>query len=727
MNEQMTKKQIRSWPLSPVSRAVATAFLLAAGGAQAQQPTDLPAITVNESSAAPQADVSGFGDVPLRELPLSATVIDSMQLRTSGARRLADLTQFDSSVTDAYNSAGYWDYLTVRGFVLDNRFNYRREGLPISAETSIPLDNKERIEILRGTSGIQAGTSAPGGLVNYVVKRPTEQDLRTLRIETTSRGSVLGALDLGGRFGANREFGYRLNIASENLKPLVHDLDGNRNMFSLAGDWRITRDSVLEFEIERSHKTQPSQNGFSLLGSTLPAPVDPRINLNNQPWSQPSEFNALTGSVRFSQALDADWRWSAQIGQQRLKTDDRLAYAFGFDCHPESNFSYCDRYGPDGTFDFYDFRSENERRTQTAGSLGLKGNVMTGSVRHELGFGLLASRVRNRFQDQAYNYVGTGNVWATAIVPPDPTLTDANTNRDERSTELSVQDAIRWNSRFTTWLGVRHTRLDRDSIRTDGTRPTGYKDGITTPWMAASFAIQPGLLAYASWGKGVESQVVPNKSSQYTNAGEALPALTSRQWELGLKGGSDVFAWQLAWFDIKRPMTNLDACNRLGTTPCDGRYDGSAVHRGLEAGAQWNTGPWRLAGSLTLIDAKRRGSTAEPATNGQSPTNVPKQVLRAQAGYRVASVPGLELLGQLSHEGRRNVLPDGSIALPSWTRVDAVLRYDTRLRGVNTSWSIAIDNLFDRRYWKESPYQFGHVYLFPGAPRTLRLGLSVSL
>ncbi|RRH90596.1 TonB-dependent siderophore receptor [Variovorax beijingensis] len=727
MNEQMTKKQIRSWPLSPVSRAVATAFLLAAGGAQAQQPTDLPAITVNESSAAPQADVSGFGDVPLRELPLSATVIDSMQLRASGARRLADLTQFDSSVTDAYNSAGYWDYLTVRGFVLDNRFNYRREGLPISAETSIPLDNKERIEILRGTSGIQAGTSAPGGLVNYVVKRPTEQDLRTLRIETTSRGSVLGALDLGGRFGANREFGYRLNIASENLKPLVHDLDGNRNMFSLAGDWRITRDSVLEFEIERSHKTQPSQNGFSLLGSTLPAPVDPRINLNNQPWSQPSEFNALTGSVRFSQALDADWRWSAQIGQQRLKTDDRLAYAFGFDCHPESNFSYCDRYGPDGTFDFYDFRSENERRTQTAGSLGLKGNVMTGSVRHELGFGLLASRVRNRFQDQAYNYVGTGNVWATAIVPPDPTLTDANTNRDERSTELSVQDAIRWNSRFTTWLGVRHTRLDRDSIRTDGTRPTGYKDGITTPWMAASFAIQPGLLAYASWGKGVESQVVPNKSSQYTNAGEALPALTSRQWELGLKGGSDVFAWQLAWFDIKRPMTNLDACNRLGTTPCDGRYDGSAVHRGLEAGAQWNTGPWRLAGSLTLIDAKRRGSTAEPATNGQSPTNVPKQVLRAQAGYRVASVPGLELLGQLSHEGRRNVLPDGSIALPSWTRVDAVLRYDTRLRGVNTSWSIAIDNLFDRRYWKESPYQFGHVYLFPGAPRTLRLGLSVSL
>ena len=68
----------------------------------------------------------------------------------------------------------------MRGFVLDNRFNFRRDGLPINAETSIPLDNKERIEILKGTSGIQAGTSAPGGLVNYVVKRPLDAPLRSV-------------------------------------------------------------------------------------------------------------------------------------------------------------------------------------------------------------------------------------------------------------------------------------------------------------------------------------------------------------------------------------------------------------------------------------------------------------------------------------------------------------------------------------------------------------------
>jgi iron complex outermembrane receptor protein len=706
--------------LNCITATLATT-MLACNPLWAQDAT-LKAVTVNESSAAPQADVTGFGDMPLKEVPIAATVISREQLQQSGARRLADLTQFDPSVTDAYNSPGYWDYLSIRGFTLDNRFNYRREGLPISAETSIPLDNKERIEILKGTSGIQAGTSAPGGLVNYVVKRPTQQDLREVRLEATSRASVLAAADLGGRFGTDRAFGYRLNVAAEQLRPVTRALDGERQLLALATDWRINRNSVLEAEIEWSHKTQPSQSGYSLQGNALPATVDPRVNLNNQPWSQPSVFDAMTGTIRFEQAINAQWRWSAQLGSQTLKTDDRLAYAFG--CGAEGNF---DRYCSDGTFDFYDFRSEGERRRQQAAGANLKGKLTTGAVTHDLAFGLLTSKVRSRFNRQAFNYVGTGDVLGTAVVPADPRLTDESTQRDERSVELSLQDAIRWNERFTTWLGLRHTRLDRDSVRTDGTRPTSYKDGLTTPWLAISYRLAGDTTLYASYGEGVESQVVPNRTAQYSNAGVALPALKSTQAEVGVKGGQGGFGWQLAAFQIKRPMSNLDACSRLGITPCLGQYDGEAVHRGLEASAQWAAGPWRVGGGVTLMEAQRKGSTAEPATNGKRPTNVPDNVLRATAAWKVAAVQGLELQGQLSREGKRAVLPDGSITLPAWTRLDAALRYDTKLGGTATRWTLGIENLAGKRYWKESPYQFGHVYLYPGAARTLRLSFTANL
>ncbi len=721
---QLTPNQTQTrrprWPLNRITAALATT-VLATTTLWAQDAT-LKAVTVNADTAAPQADVTGFGDVPLKEVPISATVISREQLQQSGARRLADLTQFDPSVTDAYNSPGYWDYLSIRGFTLDNRFNYRREGLPISAETSIPLDNKERIEILKGTSGIQAGTSAPGGLVNYIIKRPTQQDLREVRLEATSRASVLAAADLGGRFGTDRAFGYRLNVAAEQLRPVTRALDGKRQLLALATDWRINRDSVLEAEIEWSQKTQPSQSGYSLLGNALPATVDPRVNLNNQPWSQPSVFDAFTGTIRFEQAINSQWRWSAQLGSQTLKTDDRLAYAFG--CGAEGNF---DRYCLDGTFDFYDFRSEGERRRQQAASANLKGKLTTGTVAHDLTFGLLTSKVRNRFNRQAFNYVGTGNVLGSAVVPADSRLTDESTQRDERSVELSLQDAIRWNERFTTWLGLRHTRLDRDSVRTDGSRPTSYSDGLTTPWLAASFKLAADTTVYASYGEGVESQVVPNRTAQYSNAGVALPALKSKQVEVGVKGGQGGFGWQLAAFQIKRPMSNLDACSRLGITPCLGQYDGEAVHRGLEASAQWATGPWRVGGGLTLMDAQRKGSTAEPATNGKRPTNVPDNVLRAMAAWKIPEIKGLELQGQLSREGKRAVLPDGSITLPAWTRLDATLHYDTTLGGTATRWTLGIENLTDKRYWKESPYQFGHVYLYPGAARTLRLSFTASL
>ncbi len=715
--------------LSPLSRphrphvhlphAIASLLLIAAS-AQAQEPS-LRAVTVTDRSTGAAADVTGFADVPLKELPVSATVIDRRQLEASGARRLADLTQFDASVTDAYNAPGYWDFLSIRGFTLDNRFNYRREGLPISAETTIPLDNKERIEILKGTSGIQAGTSAPGGLVNYVVKRPTEHDLRTVRLETTSRASVLAAADLGGRFGTDRAFGYRLNVAHERLRPLTHNLDGERSLVALATDWRVGRDSVLAAEFEWSRKSQPSQAGFSLLGSVLPAPVDPRLNLNNQPWSLPSVFDALTGTVRFDQAIDSQWRWSAQLGTQQLKSDDRMAFPFG--CGAEGNF---DRYCSDGTFDFYDFRSDNEKRRQDAASANLKGKFATGAVAHDLSLGLLASRVRNRFQPYAYNFVGTGNVDGTAVVPADPTLAFQSTNRDERSVELSVHDAVRWNERLTSWLGMRHTRLKRESVMTDGSAPAAYDQSLTTPWVAASYQLGSGLTGYASWGQGVESQIVPNNSAIYANPGTALPALKSRQWEIGLKGGQQAFAWQLAWFHINRPLSNIDFCNRTFSS-CTGQFDGEAVHRGLEASAQWAQGPWRLGGGLTLLDAKRQGSTLEPASNGKRPPNVPNIAARAQAAWRFASVPGLELEGRVSHEGRRAVLLDESIKLPAWTRMDAALRYETKLGGTATTWTLGIDNVTNRRFWKESPFQFGHVYLYPGAPRTLRLSVTAAL
>lgn len=703
----------------PPLHALATVALACAAlpGARAQDrnAATLPRVTV-QSPAPP--GVAGFaGNRPIEELPLSASVIDREQIEASGARRLADLIKLDASLTDAYNSPGYWDFLAVRGFVLDQRFNYRREGLPISAETVIPLDNKQRVEVLKGTSGIQAGTSAPGGLVNYVVKRPTAEPLRSATLSVGERGSVGAALDLSDRVAGRSELGWRLNVAHENRDPVIERYGHlRRSVVALAGEWRPADGAtVIDAEVEWSHQTGASLPGFSLLGDALPAVRRP-VNLNDQPWSSPNEFGALTGTLRLDQRLSGAWRWVTQAGAQRLRTDDRLAYAFG--CYDAAaDVYYADRYCPNGDFDLYDFRSEGERRRTSAGQSYLQGRVQTGALSHDMRAGVLASRLRYDLQTNVFQFVGTGNIDGRALPGVDPLPNDEATERTERSLEWFANDAIDFGTGWTGWLGLRHTRLHRASIRTDGSRATGYAQHITTPWAALAYAWSPGQQVYASWGRGAESAVVPGRPDRYANAGEALPVLKSRQWEIGVKGTLGRGHWSLDGFDIVRPA--------ITDTGSAYFVDGDARHRGVEASAAQDWGAWTLQGSAMWLDAEVRGA-ADPALDGQRPINVPERTLKLQGRYRVAMVPGLELGADVAHEGPRSVLADGSVTLPSWTRTDLGLRYVQAAAGGTLTWRFGIDNVFDRRAWKEAPFQFGHVYLYPLEARAARLSLTAA-
>ena len=698
--------------LSPIAAA---AWLAAAPAwAQAAPPAGnrLDAVTVS-GRASPPLSVGGWGDTPLGATPLQASVFTAERMRDNGVQRLSDLVNFDPAVSDAYNAEGYWDFLTIRGYTLDNRFNYRRDGLPINAETSIALDNKSRVEILKGASGLQAGTSAPGGLVNFVVKRPADAPLRSVSVEWRQAGSVTGTFDINQRFGAEQAFGVRINGAAAHLDPPLRASRGERHLIALAADWRASRDTLVEFEAERSHRSQPSQPGFSLLGNTVPAAGDPRTSLNNQPWSLPVVMDGTTASLRVQQRLGADWRFTAHAATQRLRTDDRVAFPFG--CTDADGTYYADRYCPNGNFDLYDFRSDNERRRTDALDVSLQGKLRTGPIGHALTAGALRSRATARFEPGAFNFLGSGNVAANVFAAPDPTPGSASPDRDERATELYLRDAVALTARTTAWLGLRHTRLAR-SDATD--RPA-----FNTPFAALGHAHAPGQLVYASWGRGVEQIAVPGLE-RYTNRGASLSA-KSRQFELGLKGSTARFEWNLAAFDIQRPVS-ADFGDCALAASCSAQLDGTAHHRGVEASGAWHDGAWTLRGGAQWLHARREGSATE-SINGLQPANVPARTLKAQVAYDVAALPGLTLQAGAVAESGRQVLPDNSAAIGGHTVADVAARYDARLAGVRSTWRIGIDNLFDKRGWRESPYQFSHAYLFPIAPRTLRVSLQVDL
>jgi iron complex outermembrane recepter protein len=451
----------------------------------------------------------------------------------------------------------------------------------------------------------------------------------------------------------------------------------------------------------------------------VPEPGNPRINLNNQPWSQPAVFNATTGSMRLRQKIDEQWNWVAQAATQQLKTDDNIAFPYG--CSAQNVY---DRYCSDGTYDLYDFRSENERRRSSVVDVALNGSLLTGTIRHALTVGLQYNQVNNRFQGQAFNYAGTGNVQGTLFTPPAPELTGTNTNREANSTEAYLRDAIAFDEQTTLWLGLRYTHQSVNTVRTDGSEATGYRQNYTAPWLALSHKLAGGTMLYASWGTGYEADLAPN-NPRYVNRGELLSALRSQQLELGIKGGLENGEWTVAAFDIDRPVSgNFGSCDIDDS--CTWARDGSAVHRGVEAGIAARYGAWSIGGGAMALHARREGS-ADAAIDGKRPTNVPAYTLKLQLGYRLAEVPGLELLANGLYESDRIVLPDNSLSIPSVTRLDLGLRYEQPLGKSTLVWRAGVENVTNQDAWRESPFQFGHSYLFPMAPRTFALSLQASL
>jgi iron complex outermembrane receptor protein len=526
------------------------------------------------------------------------------------------------------------------------------------------------------------------------------------------------AVDVG---DGDSRLGWRVNAEYAHLQPQTRDSRGHRQLAALAVDTELRAGTLIEAEVEFSRQSQPSTPGFSLLGNRLPdaRTIDPRINLNNQGWRLPVVMDGRTGSVRLTQSLATDLQLVVHAMRQRLDSDDRIAFPFG--CSAENDFT---RYCSDGSFDLYDFRSEGERRTTDALDLSIKGSTTLAGVKHHVTAGLLRTQFKARFQRQAYNWVGIGTIDGLSVTPPDPSLTDENTQRDERSTEWRLQDRVPLSDRASLWAGVRHTTLDRRSVRTDGSRATAYAQAFTTPWLAVSHAIGPQGMVYASWGQGIESTVAPGRS-RYTNAGQALPALRSRSIELGYKHHGATVDWNLAAFDIQRPeWADIGPCEATGS--CTRQADGQSRHRGLEGDAEWRVGAFSVRGSALWLHARREGS-AQPGVSGLRPTNVPDRSVKAQVAYNVAALPGLALLGFVSNEGQRMVLPDNSVQTPGWTRWDLAARYTQKVDTTTIVWRAGIDNVADTRAWKESPYQFGHAYLYPLQPRTLSISAQIAL
>ncbi|MDQ2822251.1 MAG: TonB-dependent siderophore receptor [Pseudomonadota bacterium] len=705
----------RTLKLTLLACAIAQAF-----SAHAATPDDTadtaPIAQVLVSASKPaneqRASVGGFGEASIFDTPASVVAIGRAQMDDLSIRSTSDAMRYDASVSDAYNAVGYAEQFSIRGFKLDNNSSYRKDGLIIPADTQIPLENKERIEILKGLSGLQAGISSPGGVINYVTKRPTATPLLSTTIGVSERGTLYGTVDAGGRFEDPR-FGYRINAAGEKLRSYVRGADGERKFVSGAFDWQISPDALLQIDMDYQHKSQLTAPGYQLLANELlPPNVSPKTFLNNQPWARPVDTVSSNVGVNFSYKLNADWHASVAVNKHWFRRDDFTAFPYG--CSNEGD-GYYPGFCSNGDYDVYDYQSTGERKTPFGAQAQIQGKFVTGAMQHQATFGLSYATRKDSAGDYVYDYAGYSNIYQNLIVPPapgNPTTGAIKVRHQDRERGAYAQDIVTLSDRFVLHAGLRYESVRSDNlVKTEQARQS--VDNFLLPNVALVYRATDAVNVYGSIAQGMEYGGIGGIET--TNHGNPLTPKRSKQIEAGVKATVNTsLELAAALFEVKRghEYTNEnDPLNRVFVR------EGEERNRGIELSAQGKATPdLAYMVSMTALNTLVSG-TSTPAINGKRVADVPALKTSAWLEYALPAVPGLKVNGQWQYAGKKAFQEDNRTFVPGYHVFNLGAQYGVKLAGISTTLRARIDNVADRFYWRDVSPDLGG-YLLPGAPRT---------
>lgn len=685
--------------LAPLAAALA---LMGAPAARAQTEPGvgtLGEVTVSGerqgSFGSSTVQVGTFRDQNPLDVPLTSNVITREVLDAQGQRTLYGALRNTAGVTRSQLSGSTYDNVAIRGILVENRGNYRLNGsLPIINLVDVPLENKERVEVLKGASSLYYGFVPPSGIVNYVTKRAGARPVTSVATSLNQYGAVDVHADIARRFGTDDALGLRINAAAGREDIGINNFSGQRELLSAALDVKVSPSVKLKFDAEYYKKDSSEQAGITLPAAvngviTLPRTPDNKTNLAGE-W-QRYVADATNLLARADVALNDNWLATFELGQAYNTRDRRF-----------SQFALANRVTGAGTLTVsqQDGQSYENNNVRTE----LSGRVATGAIAHELSFGYTGNE---RAQDSRNSptLAFAQNLYNPVTIPY-TARTAANASAPSKITDkgIYVFDRIVLSDQWQVMAGVRRSDYLSE------TTTTRYAAEKTSPSVSVMFKPTPRTSVYASYIEGIEESGTAPASR--ANAGEVLPPSVNEQVELGVKAEvAQGLLLQAAYFDVKRQYTTTDVARNLFVVGGQARYKGLEFAASGEINRQW-----AVVASALLMDPKIVKTTVANEL-GKAPENAPKVTYSVFGEYRLPTIPGLALNAGWYYTGKRPVNNANQAYIDGVGLLSLGARYRTRLFGTNATLQANIDNLADKSYWSTA----GNGLLGVGAPRTLRI------
>ncbi|MGA8088625.1 MAG: TonB-dependent receptor [Terracidiphilus sp.] len=674
---------------------------------------------------------SSLDNTPIRETPLSVTAVTSAVMSDQVARLLSDAVKNDASVGEDYAPVGYYGDFEIRGFPIDLATGLQINGMTIAGEQDVPLENKQRVEIVKGIAGLESGIASAGGVIDYVTKEPYSGERPTLDLATDHRGSSYGSVQFAVP-GVHGGSGLLITAAAEDIHTYVEGANGWRGMGAADGKWQLGANTQLTTDFEYQHKVERSEAGYQLLGgTTVPAPVYPSVMLGFQPWSKPNTFDTFNAGSHIERTLGPNWSLRFGGSYSHSVIDDNVIYPYGaaLDNPVDQNplcapaYFFC----PDGSYEIWDYRSPGELRIDALGKALVLGHFTTGKVSHNLvGGGSLFHRSVDLSPSIVYTPIGVENVYRPNILyAPDnlqagpATLADFN-----HQGSGIVQERAHLPGHIVLQAGGRFAQVSDFNY--------SAARSLWLPQYGATYSPLHDLTLYGNYGALLS--LGPQAPWWVDNSSIFLTPFMTRQSEIGVKYErtilltADVFRMRQPFFypRIVQAPDSFCPTNLLtggDVMPGDQCFEsqGHETHDGIEVNALGKAATWmQLSASATAMHAVSN-HTGTPAFDDKQVINVPRFHTAVFADILLPHARGLRVMPGWSYTSRKQATRDDTVSVRGYNLFNLGARYTPGGEKGRLTLHMYADNILDKRYWKDTGASYGDTFIHQGAPTTVRL------
>lgn len=280
------------------------------------------ATTEGSGSYAARAVTIGKGTHTLKEIPQSVTVMTRKQMDDQDLTDLKDAANHTTGLVGV-QGVGKGMILTSRGFQIDD---WQYDGVPIPRNTyalgnwaTQDLIFFDRLEILRGASGLLQGTGSPGGAINLVRKRGQNAPTVTLTGKAGSWDRYGLQLDAGGPLNQSGTVRGRV-VADEDDSHSFIDYEWSKT-HSLYGalDFDLREDTTLGLAVSRTEgESRPMIRGLPRYADGSMVNV-PRSTFSGSTWNH-SQIDVTTVYADLEHRFNDDWAF--KVGAVHMSEDN---------------------------------------------------------------------------------------------------------------------------------------------------------------------------------------------------------------------------------------------------------------------------------------------------------------------------------------------------------------------------------------------------------------------